>query len=127
MSQLGLAELDEQQSELARTLVGNLDDDGYLRRELINIVERMVILGGNVLTESDIPLEIKSNSETLEAVTASDSLSWKAYRQAMEKSFLTKQLERHGGNVSACAKALDMDRSHLHKKLTQLGVKSSGT
>ena len=39
MSQLGLAELDEKETELAKTLVGNLDDDGYLRRELINIVD----------------------------------------------------------------------------------------
>ncbi|TVR41225.1 MAG: RNA polymerase sigma-54 factor [Cryomorphaceae bacterium] len=39
LTQLGLADLDEHERELALTLVGNLDDDGYLRRDLINIVD----------------------------------------------------------------------------------------
>lgn len=56
-SQLGLAELDEKQEELARTLVGNLDDDGYLRRELINIVDDLAF-----------SQNISTNEEELEEV-----------------------------------------------------------
>ena len=38
-SQLGLRDLSNEDSELARYLIDSLDDDGFLRRELINIVD----------------------------------------------------------------------------------------
>lgn len=37
LQQLGLRKITERQLLLAKTLIGNLDDDGYLRRELDNI------------------------------------------------------------------------------------------
>ncbi len=39
IQQLGLRNISEQQKMLAKTIVGNLDDDGYLRRDLENIVD----------------------------------------------------------------------------------------
>lgn len=35
--QLGLADLDEEKRKLAEYIIGNIDDDGYLRRDLLNI------------------------------------------------------------------------------------------
>ena len=98
-------------------------------RELINIIERMIILGGAELNVSDIPLEIQNQSSPSSAADSRhgevDTLSWKDYRLTMEKSFLLKHLDFHEGNVSACAKALSMDRSYLDRKLAQLGLKDS--
>jgi RNA polymerase sigma-54 factor len=39
VQQLGLRKVTERQQQLAKTIIGNLDDDGYLRRELENIVD----------------------------------------------------------------------------------------
>lgn len=59
LSQLGLAELTEKQTELARTLVGNLDDDGYLRRELINIVDDLAFSQNITTTEEELEEVLK--------------------------------------------------------------------
>ncbi len=39
MQQLGLRKVTDRQEQLAKTIIGNLDDDGYLRRDLDNIVD----------------------------------------------------------------------------------------
>ncbi|MFI5150459.1 MAG: RNA polymerase factor sigma-54 [Bacteroidia bacterium] len=39
LSQLGMKEMDERLHSIAEYLIGNLDDDGYLRRELSSIVD----------------------------------------------------------------------------------------
>lgn len=54
LSQLSLAELDEKETEIARTLVGNLDDDGYLRRELINIVDDLAFSQNLMTSEEEL-------------------------------------------------------------------------
>src|ERR1019366_5541696 len=38
-SQLGLKELNDREYQIANYLIGNLDDDGYLRRDLPSIVD----------------------------------------------------------------------------------------
>jgi RNA polymerase sigma-54 factor len=53
-SQLGLRDLDEHQHMLVSYLIGNLDDDGYLRRKLEAIVDDL-----------DFTLNIKSSEEEL--------------------------------------------------------------
>ena len=35
--QLGLADLDDEEQQLAEYIIGNIDDDGYLRRDLMAI------------------------------------------------------------------------------------------
>lgn len=54
LTQLGLADLDEHERELALTLVGNLDDDGYLRRDLINIVDDLAFSQNLTTTEKEL-------------------------------------------------------------------------
>lgn len=54
LTQLGLADLDEHERELAFTLVGNLDDDGYLRRDLINIVDDLAFSQNLTTTEKEL-------------------------------------------------------------------------
>ena len=40
-----------------------------------------------------------------------------------ENDYLTTQLKKFGGNVSKTAKFVGMERSALHRKLKDLGVK----
>ena len=48
--QLGMLKLDERQSKIAEQIIGSLDDDGYLRRELSSIADDLAFRQ-NVLTD----------------------------------------------------------------------------
>ncbi len=56
-AQLGLRQLDEHEHSLAEYLIGNIDEDGYLRRELSAIVDDMAF-SLNVHTSEEELLEI---------------------------------------------------------------------
>jgi two-component system nitrogen regulation response regulator NtrX len=51
------------------------------------------------------------------------SIPLKEARENFEKDYLTTQLKKFGGNISKTAKFVGMERSALHRKLKQLGVK----
>ena len=51
-TQLGLKKLNEQEYALAEYLIGSLDDDGFLRREIINIVDDLAF-SLNIITDED--------------------------------------------------------------------------
>ena len=90
-------------------------------RELTNTIERMVILGSEVLTQDDIPSEVLQNQNNPKALNTNQT--YKAFKQDMERTFLVEKLKQYEGNISQVAKALEIDRTHLHKKLSQLDIK----
>jgi RNA polymerase sigma-54 factor len=53
-SQLGLRELNEKQKILGEYILGNIDEDGYLRRDLINIVDDLAFLQNVTTTEAEL-------------------------------------------------------------------------
>jgi len=53
-SQLGLRDLTDKQKILGEYILGNIDEDGYLRRELINIVDDLAFLQNVETTESEL-------------------------------------------------------------------------
>lgn len=53
-SQLGLKALDDNQYQIADYLIGNLDDDGYLRRDLASIVDDIAFSQNIITTETDL-------------------------------------------------------------------------
>jgi RNA polymerase sigma-54 factor len=57
MGQMSLADFTDEEEEIARTIIGNLDDDGYLRRDLINIVDDLAF-SMNISTTEEELLEI---------------------------------------------------------------------
>jgi RNA polymerase sigma-54 factor len=58
-SQLGLRELDEKQKILGEFILGNIDEDGYLRRELSNIVDDLAFLQNISSTEAELEEVLK--------------------------------------------------------------------
>lgn len=52
LEQLGMRVLSEQQRTIAEIIIGNIDDDGYLRRELFAIVDDLAFTQ-NILTNED--------------------------------------------------------------------------
>ena len=53
-NQLGLKALDDQQYQVALYLIGNIDDEGYLRRDLASIVDDIAFSQNITTTESEL-------------------------------------------------------------------------
>jgi two-component system nitrogen regulation response regulator NtrX len=91
-------------------------------RELRNTVERLVILApGNTVTAEDVEgltgAPIGRGKEDGTAALLDRNLSFSDYRDAAEKAFLERKLLENDWNVSETARQLDMQRSHLYKKI----------
>jgi two-component system, NtrC family, response regulator HydG len=97
-------------------------------RELRNAIERAVVLAdGDAIETRDLPAAVTSSTASLRPVEA--ALAGLSYTDAraraldgFERSFLAAALERHGGNVSAAARALGLHRQSLQKMLRRLGI-----
>lgn len=51
-NQLGMLELNEQQTRIARQIIGSIDDDGYLRRDAVSIADDLAF-NQNVITDAE--------------------------------------------------------------------------
>ena len=54
MEQLGYRELDERQHRIASFIIGSLDSDGYLRRDISSLVDDMAFRAGLEVSESEV-------------------------------------------------------------------------
>ena len=98
-------------------------------RELRNLVERVTILSSNE-AKGDInkfiediltpKTSIESNKNLLEKTFTSPL---KEARKNFEKEYLLTQLRKNHGNISKTADFIGMERSALHRKLKELGIK----
>ena len=59
LSQFALRELTEKQKILGEYIIGNIDEDGYLRRELASIVDDMAFLQNTETTEKELEATLK--------------------------------------------------------------------
>lgn len=88
-------------------------------RELKNTVERIVIMNLNTeITADDLPM---FSNET----PPSSSYRFPSFKEATEayqREFLTKKLEENEWNISKTAESLGIDRSHLHRRIKNLGI-----
>ncbi len=55
--QLGMCDLDERKEKIARQIIGSIDDDGYLRREISAIVDDLAF-SQNVVTDEEEIIEV---------------------------------------------------------------------
>lgn len=108
-------------------------------RELTNLAERLVILAGNPIMASDLPKSIAGDlgSErppSFDSSAGSGVLDLSAYgneptlrelRELVERDYIGRKLEECGWNVTRTAEALGIERTNLHKKIKQLGLKKS--
>jgi two-component system nitrogen regulation response regulator NtrX len=97
-------------------------------RELKNTVERLVILApGDTITAADVqsltgpPVLGRAAGDGADALLDRD-LSFSDYQEAAEKAFLARKLDENDWNVSETARQLDMQRSHLYKKIEKYGL-----
>ena len=93
--------------------------------ELRNMVQRLLILNrGEEVTEAEVeqtlgtpaPVSAEAYPPTLMEMPLRDA------REQFEKAYLEHHLKRTGGNVAEVARMSGMERTHLYRKLKQLGV-----
>ena len=91
-------------------------------RELKNVVERMVILTGDadVIGEGDVRDALPSVKPVKGAYQ--QGTPFKDLVAAAEREFILAALEAHDHHVSNTAKDLQLERSHLYKKMRALGI-----
>jgi DNA-binding NtrC family response regulator len=114
-------------------------------RELRNLAERLVILAGNPVRLDDLPPQIAGKEADARAsstagasapapraggagvidLTTYGSPTLRDLREAVERDYILRKLEETGWNVTRTAEILGIERTNLHKKLKQLGVKKS--
>ena len=97
-------------------------------RELRNLVERITILSANE-SQSNINKIIEdilnpaSTSLNRDLLEKSFTSPLKEARKHFEKEYLITQLKKNHGNISKTADFIGMERSALHRKLKELGIK----
>ena len=98
-------------------------------RELRNLVERITILSSNE-TKSNIDKMIEdilnpssSSLTNKDILEKSFTSPLKEARKHFEKEYLLIQLKKNHGNISKTADFIGMERSALHRKLKELGIK----
>ncbi|MCD6450972.1 MAG: sigma-54-dependent Fis family transcriptional regulator [Acidobacteria bacterium] len=96
-------------------------------RELKNIIERLVIMvPEDTIEEKDVQTVLSGKSLAITEPSSSLSHNFSSLREArasFERNFILKKLTETGYNISATARLLGVERSHLHKKMKTLGIK----
>lgn len=116
-----------------RTWPGNV-------RELKNVVERAVILSGDVITVADLPEDPHTSpfdddpepSDPVPVLTSAgpattkptgERLTLREYREGAERNYILEVLRELEWNISRAAVALGVERTNLHKKIRAYGIK----
>jgi two-component system nitrogen regulation response regulator NtrX len=111
-------------------------------RELRNFIERIVIMVPEEIVTPEIITNFlpdvtvgglqtdgMASSESGHIQSASENfvpldgdVSFKEAKKAFEKEFLKLCLQKNKGNISQTAEQVGLERSHLHKKIKNLGL-----
>ncbi len=119
-SQLGLRDLTDKQKILGEYILGNIDDDGYLRRELINIVDDLAFLQNVETTEAELEEVLKIIQDLEPAGVGAKSL----------RECLLLQIEKRDTSLPSMKLAhtiLDLHfeeftKRHYDKIISRLGI-----
>ncbi|HEX2781480.1 MAG TPA: sigma-54 dependent transcriptional regulator [Gemmatimonadaceae bacterium] len=107
----------------AVALLARMDWPGNVR-ELRNTVERLLILGnGPHVSVQDVERLVGRAAAEPSALGALGSIrTFEEFKDAAERAFLLTKLREFDWNVSETARALDMPRSNLYKKIERYAL-----
>ncbi|MBK6489302.1 MAG: sigma-54-dependent Fis family transcriptional regulator [Gemmatimonadetes bacterium] len=93
-------------------------------RELRNTIERLLILAsGPRVTSADVArLTGARHADSASLGSLLDIATFEAFKDAAERAFLLHKLREFEWNVSETARALDMPRSNLYKKIERYSL-----
>jgi DNA-binding NtrC family response regulator len=96
-------------------------------RELKNVIERLVILApDDAIRAADVKNGLPGVGVAKATGLYRPGTPLRVLVEEAERVILQEALAHHGGQMSATARALDMERSHLYKKARALGLRGSG-
>jgi len=99
-------------------------------RELRNTIERLLILSpGPRITAADVDRLVgrRASGETAGGLGALTEIkTFEEFKAAAERAFLLAKLREFDWNVSETARALDMPRSNLYKKIERYSLEREG-
>ncbi|MDI6802406.1 MAG: sigma-54 dependent transcriptional regulator [Bacteroidota bacterium] len=91
-------------------------------RELRNIIERLVIMAsGNTIDVDALETVGGAKGGVLDDIV-STSHNFQEFKNRSEALYIKRLLDLHKWNKSKTAKALDIERSHLHSKIKKYGL-----
>ena len=99
-------------------------------RELRNLVQRLLVMGSaDQVSLDEVEAAFGTVPATVPAAVAGSqnngvdfSLPLREAREQFERLYLLRQLQEAGGSVGKLAKIVGMERTHLYRKLRDLGV-----
>ena len=97
-------------------------------RELRNVIERLVILCGDKITETDIinfANPMGGKSVNLEDIV-NQYEKFQEFKDFAEQVFIDTKLRKNGWNVAKTAQEIDIQRSHLYNKIEKFSLKRKG-
>ena len=103
--------------------LSGLDWPGNVR-ELRNTIERLLILApGPRITAADVDRLVgRRPTEQTSLGSLTECATFEEFKHAAERAFLLAKLREMDWNVSETARALDMPRSNLYKKIERYGL-----
>ncbi|MCX8480220.1 MAG: hypothetical protein RL138_1566 [Bacteroidota bacterium] len=94
-------------------------------RELHNVIERLVILSDQKITETEVQNYVvgnKSKANTLEDIFEKYD-KFQEFKDFMERVFIEFKLQKNGWNVTKTADEIDIQRSHLYNKIEKYSLR----
>jgi DNA-binding NtrC family response regulator len=99
-------------------------------RELRNVAEQMSVFATDPITVEQLPSAIVADDEergeeigVLRLTDRARVLPLQTFKAQCEKEYIEMVLQRTNWNVSRAAELLDIQRTHLHQKMTALGIR----
>lgn len=131
LSQLGMQSLSEKEELIAKTLIGNLDDAGYLRRDLLSVADDLAFSQNIEVDEADIEELLKMIQDFDPAGVGARSLQECLLLQIRKKEqresvvlatkILEKQFEEFTKkHYKKITKRLDIDDEQLKEALDEI-------
>jgi two-component system, NtrC family, nitrogen regulation response regulator NtrX len=96
-------------------------------RQLRNVAEQVAIFGGDPVTVAQLPASLMSEGDSglLRPNVETRIRPLREFRAQAEKEYIESVLRRVDWNISAAARALEIQRSYLHQKMADLGIEKT--
>ena len=113
--------------EISEAALGNLRAYNWPGnvRELRNVIERVLILNPKAtrLEPKHLPMLVqRADGVGAGRAGREEFTTLQQAREAYERDYILKELDRSNGNVTRAAEALGLERSHLYRKMKTLGI-----
>jgi len=99
-------------------------------RELKNVCERMVVLGGNPIQPHHLPSDLYeqrhiSESSLVRLPPPTVAMSLREFKRKSEKEYIESVLMRTDGDITRAAELMSIQRTYLHRIIRTLGIRNS--